>query len=166
MSDAASGVVARLWLSRHRRPFYRLVSLVVLSNVGPLWNHADSLTLATYNAACEIGNRFYTGTGTHNFLSMLILFPPIMLARSNGLIKAQLVLSVFSLLIAVRLAFTASTPPFECVSVNGHYIDRVSGLEEFDLYIVLLILASYLSLSVDWSIWGIRRLTDIFGATR
>jgi len=165
-TSGASRVVVRLWLSRNARLLYGAGSLIALGCVGPLWQYADALALTSYNAACEIGNRFYTGTGTHNFLSMLILFPPIMLARSNGLIKAQLVLSVFSLLIAVRLAFTASTPPFECVSVGGHYIDRVSGLEEFDLYILLLIVASYLSLLVDWSIGGIRRLADVFGATR
>jgi hypothetical protein len=162
----ASGVVVRLWLSRNARLLYRAGSLIALGCIGPLWQHADVLALASYNERCEIGNRFYTGTGTHNFLSMLILFPPIILARSNRLIKALAILSVFMLLIAVRMVFTASTPPFECVSVDGHYNDRVSGLEDFDVYILLLVLASYLSLLVDWSIWGIRRLADVFGATR
>jgi hypothetical protein len=165
-TSGASGVVIRLWLSRNARLLYRVGSLIALGCVGPLWQHADTLALASYNATCEIGNRFYTGTGTHNFLSMLIMFPPIMFARSDGLIKAQTALSVFTLLIALRLASAASTPPFECVSVAGHYIDRVSGLDEFDLYILLLLLASYLSILVDWSIWGIRRLADVLAAVR
>ena len=162
----ASGVVVRLWWSRNARLIYRAGGLIALGSIGPLWQHADVLALASYNARCDIDNRFYTGTGTHNFLSMLILFPPIILAHSNRLIKALTAMSVFMLLIAVRLVFTASTPPFECVSVGGQYFDRVSGLENFEVYVALFGVASYLSLLVDWSIWGVRRLADIFGATR
>ena len=166
MSDASRGFVARLWLSSRKRLFYCLGSVVVLGIVGPLWNHADSLALATYNATCEIGNRHYIGMGQYDFRSTLILMPAILLARSELMIKALMALSVLTLLIMVRVVFTADTIPTECVSSAGQYHDRASGLAEFDFCFFLIVFISYFAVLMDWSVSGLKRMADGLGATR
>jgi hypothetical protein len=63
---------------------------------------------------------------------------------------------------AVRLLFSAQTPPTECVSVGGSYEDRASGLDEFGLYLLLLFVLSYIFVLVDLFGWAFRRLVHAF----
>jgi hypothetical protein len=90
-------------------------------------------------------------------LMMAAIAVPLLLARSNILIAANLIASLATAAGASGLLITAGNTPFECFSVAGHYIDRTSGLEEFDAWEVFLTFLSCVLLLIDWAVWGARK---------
>jgi hypothetical protein len=171
VTEASRGVMA--WLSGHTRLSCRLGSLLAISCAMLLWILASSVAPKTYDATCkdEIGDRIYSGVKVSEFdartlieivIVVLIIVLPIFLAQSNSLLKINVALSVLTLFLASLLVFAATTIPEECFTMGGDYEDHASGLPEFTFYMIFMVFVSYLSLLIEWSVWGIRRLASTF----
>jgi hypothetical protein len=63
---------------------------------------------------------------------------PTLLARTSLLLIVNLATSIFTLLMAFLLVSTAGTVPYECFTQAGACEDNTSGLEGFELYVLLL----------------------------
>jgi hypothetical protein len=149
---------------RRARVMCRLVGLLAYGFVEIIYIHAQSTAFTAYNDVCSPEHRlfvqFYAPEGLAIQWMMLAL--PILLARSDLIIKANLIMSLSAAVFAVRLLFSAQTPPTECVSMGGTYEDRASGLDEFGLYLLLLFVLSYIFVLVDLFGWAFRRLVHAF----
>jgi hypothetical protein len=153
--------------NRLARPLCRAVSLLAYGLTGPLYAYASGVMLAAYNDVCPPGNRFLERESADDAaLSTLIMLAvfvlPVLLSRSNVVIGVNLVASLLALLLAVRLPFIAQTPPYQCVTQGGSYEDHVSGLPEFELYLLFILFLSYILLLIDWGVWTARLLPRAF----
>jgi hypothetical protein len=123
--------------------------------------------IAAYNDVCPPENRFLEMESADNaaistLIMMAVFVLPVLLSRSNVVIGVNLVSSLLTLLLAARLPFIAQTPPYQCVTQGGSYEDHVSGLPEFELYLLLILFLSYIVLLIDWGVWAARLLPRAF----
>jgi hypothetical protein len=126
-----------------------------------IYYHAGALALDTYNEACAIGDRFvdsFQDPPSTLTWALLILAMPVLFARSGLLIKTNAVFSLVTLLCAAHLFISTKTLPDECVTTSGTYEDHASGLGEFVLFVLLVILLSYVFAAIDLLTWGVRLL--------
>ena len=121
--------------------------------------------LEAYNAFCAPGNRFFElseASFTSALISIAILALPVVLSRTNVVLGINLTFSLFALIATARLPFTAQTSPYECASSGGAYADRVSGIPELELLLILFLFLSYVLLFLDWGVWGVISLKRVF----
>jgi hypothetical protein len=74
---------------------------------------------------------------------------PILLARGNRVIKTNSARAACAFLWALSLFLTAANPPDERFSSGGSYEDRASGIPEFILFFLFVLLLSYVLLLID-----------------
>jgi hypothetical protein len=99
------------------------------------------------------GITFYEPTSAMSLVLFMIVFSaPTLLARSRALVVANLMASLITAAGAVLLLFTASNTPYECFTTSGTYEDHTSGLEEFTLWGVFVLLVSFALLFIDLSV--------------
>lgn len=139
---------------------------------GQLVRVGGSMALAAYNDACDFNNRFvdarYFGAND-GFLTPVMLATiavPILLARSNGMVRANLIFALLIAAMAVAVLTTAGNRPYECVTMGGSYEDHTSGLGEFMLGAGLLFLISSVATLVDVLSWTVHRLHSLLRARR
>jgi len=158
--------------SRHVKYLIRASSLGAFALTGPLHTQAMALAAKAYNEACSHQALAWPVPDVGIWSSLLavgvfglIVLLPMVCSRSNSVIGMNLVLSIATLVLACRLQVTAGTPPYECYSHNGTYEDRVSGLSEFDLWALLVLIVFYVAFFVDWLVWFVRRTEVVLGLT-
>jgi len=127
---------------------------------------AESWALVAYNQVCTgdnrfVGDKYFVSPPSILIGSALIIALPSVLARSNLFLKATVGASVLTLLLAVWLVFSAGTLPYECVTMGGDYEDHASGLGEFMLCFLLILIVLYGCLLIDLCHWGIRKIVSI-----
>ena len=150
---------------RLARPLGRAVGLLAGFLIDRIDTYASHVMLEAYNAFCAPENRFFElieASFTSALISIAILALPAMLSRTNVVLGINLAFLLFALIAAARLPFTAQTSPYECASSGGSYTDRVSGIREFELLLILLVFLSYVLLFLDWVAWGVISLKRVF----
>jgi len=154
-------------LPRHVKFLIRACSLGAFSLTGPLLLQANVLAAKAYNEACshvalawpvpEVG--IWSSLLAVGVVGLIVLLP-LACSRSNSVIGMNLVLSITMLVLACRLQATAGTPPYyNCYTNAGTYEDHVSGLGDYDMWALLVLIVLYVTFFVDWLAWFIRRMT-------
>jgi len=140
----------------------RIVSLLAFAAAGTMYVKAWPIAFDAYNAVCPPGDRIFTPGNRELFQSELIeqtmmsvgVFAlPVLLARSRIAVGANFVAAVLVLLLSLGLSHSAATPPYQCATSFGSYEDHSSGIPEFELFAMLLLLLIYLTAVVDLLVW-------------
>jgi hypothetical protein len=144
----------------------RLIGVLAYGCITPIYLYADSLRAQVYDGVCaKQGTTFGPVTTLREAsIAVMVVAVPIMLARANISIIANVSIALLSLSFALFLPFTAETPPYECFTQAGTYEDHVSGVDGFDYYFLLIIAVSYIWVLIDLLAWGVRKLARLRGA--
>jgi hypothetical protein len=146
----------------------RLGSVLAYFVAAILCYHAESTARDAYYLVCQQWQHIDwpavpqgAGAVKDILLFILVMSVPVLVARSNVFVTVNLVMASTVLGAALLLSFSASTPPYECFTMGGHYEDNVSGRFEFTLYAILILVLSAISSLVDLSVWSFGQLTGI-----
>ncbi|WP_035647742.1 hypothetical protein [Bradyrhizobium sp. ORS 285] len=137
--------------TKRLRTFCRFASLLAYGGALSIYHHAQPIAAKAYNEPCA-GQGMLFGEPTSVgalLLVLLVAAVPVLLVRGTASVMLNLGLGLVELVAAMSLLATAGRPPYECFTQAGTYEDHVSGLGEFELASVLLVLLSHLLLAVD-----------------
>jgi len=139
----------------------RLAALAAYGVSLILFHFAELHAEKVYDDLCSHeGITFGEPSPILTLVAILAVFSvPTLLARSRAMIFAGLTASLTTVAGAVLLLFTASDTPYECFTMGGTYEDHTSGLLEFTLWSVVIVLASFAFLVIDLPVSGLRKLT-------
>jgi hypothetical protein len=139
----------------------RLATLTAYGGSLVLFHHAEFLAQEVYNDLCSReGIRFAKPTSVMNLILVMVVFCiPVLLARSRTLIVTNLAASLITAGCAVLLLFTALNTPYECFTMGGDYEDHASGLPEFILWSIFVLLSSFALLFIDLFVWALKKVT-------
>jgi hypothetical protein len=145
---------------RYFRSVCRLVSLFANGVSLLIFHHLQPIAAKAYDDLCASqGVNFGGGESAEVlWITMGIVAVPILLARSNVLVVANLILSSISLFGSSGLFATAGNTPYECFTTGGTYEDHTSGLDGFAYWYAFVLVLSYLLLFIDLSIWVARKI--------
>jgi hypothetical protein len=145
---------------RNLKATCRLATLLFVGLSLLVVHHAQPIAAKAYNDLCSSqGMTFGEGLSVE-FLGMtlVVVAPPLFLARSNALVLTNLILSLITICGAGSLLHTAANTPYECFTQAGTYDDSTSGLYGFEMWFAFAAFLVYFLLVVDLAICSIRKL--------
>jgi hypothetical protein len=118
-------------------------------------HHVQPIAAKAYNDLCSVrGITFPEGYSVLQLgLAATMLALPALLVRSRVAVALNLLLGLATLSVAMTLFATAGNTPYECFTANGWYEDRTSGLDDFELRLMVVALLSYVVLLFDLAIY-------------
>jgi hypothetical protein len=99
-------------------------------------------------------------------IGLMILTIPVLLVRSNAVVKANTFFALLMMAFAVSTPVTARTLPDECYTQAGSYEDHVSGIPEFLWSLFFITLFSYLFFVIDWFVRGLQKAAQFLAHIR
>ena len=132
---------------------FRLATLAAYGGSLIFLHYAELLAEKAYDDLCSReGITFHEPTSAMSLVLFMVVFSVPTLFCSRALVVANLTASLITAAGAVLLLFTASNTPYECFTTSGTYEDHTSGLEEFTLWGVFVLLVSFALLFIDLSV--------------
>jgi hypothetical protein len=148
------------YLVGYFRTMCRLASLVAYGLSLLILHHVHPIAAKAYDDLCSSqGMTFYEGYSVRDLgITIIVIAVPLFLARSKAVIATNLIIGLTVISAASTLLYAAGNTPYECFTTMGTYEDHTSGLDGFELWLVVAAFFSYVLLVIDLAIWSAKML--------